>query len=368
MRIISAKRISKFLPVLDPQANKYSRGVCDLVVGCDRFPGAAVLAARAANRLGSGYVRAYVPAASAAALLTVQPSTVVADSGRFAMDTHVSKVGKPCAVVVGCGFDDSEDSAARTLEVLKLSEAPVVVDGGGLAALGLPEAKDVMDARAARGLATVITPHEGEAARLVEALRRRENAEGREDAEGIAEGREDAERREMLDQQASAEYLARALHAVVVLKGPRTFVAWEGVETPFDIVEDMPDDVESYCGQEPESPVVTSLFYNGKPSLAKAGTGDILAGCVGALLSCGLHAPKACEAAVFLHACAANYAAYQVGEYCVTAEDVLDNLGKAFQAVDKFESASAYCGRWPTIQVDEEDQAGVENALGSLYE
>ena len=85
MRIISAKRISKFLPVLDPQANKYSRGVCDLVVGCDRFPGAAVLAARAANRLGSGYVRAYVPAASAAALLTVQPSTVVADSGRFAI-------------------------------------------------------------------------------------------------------------------------------------------------------------------------------------------------------------------------------------------------------------------------------------------
>ena len=52
----------------------------------------------------------------------------------------------------------------------------------------------------------------------------------------------------------------------------------------------------------------------------------------------------------------------------MTAEDVLDNLGKAFQAVDKFESASAYCGRWPTIQVDEEDQAGVENALGSLYE
>ncbi|MFR4802507.1 MAG: NAD(P)H-hydrate dehydratase [Eggerthellaceae bacterium] len=96
-----------------------------------------------------------------------------------------------------------------------------------------------------------------------------------------------------------------------VLKGPDTFIASGDEESDRDV----------------------SALYQGTPALAKAGTGDILAGVIGALLAQGVSAYDACVAGTFVHARAGILASVDLGETCVTAEDVLSHLAPAVSAL-----------------------------------
>lgn len=272
--------LAGLVPTPARDANKYSRGKLVAVVGSARYPGAAVLSSVAASRMGAGYTEVYSDDAARPALVAAAPSLVVRPLD--ALDPALlpqSRPGKPCAVLMGCGFDGADVSVPRVVgEVLMHAACPVVVDGGALAALAGEEAFDVLAARQKAGRATVLTPHGGEAARLVEAL----------GAEAHAAWR-------VADAPRQAVAIARIAHATVLLKGPVSHVS-DGERV--------------------------AVMDEGGPALSKAGTGDVLAGMVGALLAQGLHAFDACMLAATLHARAAAAAVERLTEVCVCAEDL----------------------------------------------
>ena len=231
------------LRVPDADDDKYSRGVVGLRTGSLAYPGAAVLGVEAAWRAGAGYVLYAGEARDA--VLARRPETVARpEAGR-------TRVG---AWVVGSGTDaEHRDAAERdALETVLHGDAAVVIDAGAL---------DL----AAEGTAPrVLTPHAGEFSRLREQLGLRE--------------------RDLRDPQVRADVVletARRVRATVLLKGARTLIA------------------------EPGGEVI--VVANAPAWLSTAGTGDVLAGVVGALIAADAHRPLAesAAAAVWLHGHAA---------------------------------------------------------------
>ena len=272
--------MGRLLPFPEPDANKYTRGKLTLVAGCARYPGAAVLAARASQRMGAGYTEVICAPESVATVRAASPSLVVAPwDGWRAESLPAYTEGKPAAVCVGPGFDASDPAAVDlAAQVLAAAECPVVVDGGGLAVLAQPRAMRIMERRAQQGLPTVATPHGGEARRIAAAW-------------GIGPDAGDA-----------ADFaldLAGALGCTVLLKGPDTQIAYGDAALEMDF---------------------------GGPELAKAGTGDVLAGIVGALLAQGLNDFDAAVLGATVHALAGAYAAERLTSICVTAEDVIETI------------------------------------------
>lgn len=178
------------------------------------------------------------------------------------------------------------EGALRTgAGIVTLASVEPVLDADGLnAAASLMNAGEELP-RPAQEL--ILTPHPGELSRLtglsVEAVQA--------DREGVAR-----------------RYAAQ-WNAVVVLKGARTVVA-------------APD------GRVCVNPT-------GNPSLARGGSGDVLAGMMSALLACGLSAYEAAACAVWLHGAAADRAARQKGEYGMLPQDIFVHMGQMFAENDR---------------------------------
>lgn len=276
--------LTALLPLPAPDANKYTRGTLAMVVGSARYPGAACLAARAAQRTGAGYTRVATAPAAMDVVRSCSPSLVVRSyDGLQAADLPEARPGHPAACVVGCGFDAADDAAAPlTHLVLKHAAAPVLVDGGALSALAQPKARRLLRRRFVGDWPTVITPHAGEAARLAEPF-------------GLARD----------DPAELARLIALAYGVVAVLKGPCTFVS-DG-----DQIVRMAE---------------------GTAALAKAGTGDVLAGMIGALLAQGLDPFDAAVLGATMHARAGRAAEAAWTAISLTAEDVIDGIPAAIRS------------------------------------
>ncbi len=277
--------LAALLPLPDAQANKYSRGRLVVVAGSAQYPGAACLAAGAGQRAGAGYTEVFCAPEAVGTVRAFRPSLVVRSwEGLPAAGFPASAAGRPVAFVVGSGFAADDAACARlALAVLERAQAPVVVDGGALAALATPEGRGLLARRFAQGLPTVVTPHGGEAARLARPL-------------DLPTG----------DPGALARLLSLAYGAIVVAKGPDTHVS------------DGDASAAVRCGT---------------PALAKAGTGDVLAGVLGALLAQGVEPFGACVLAATLHARAGKCAAARLTDVCVVAEDVMEALPEAVAAL-----------------------------------
>ena len=269
------------IPWPAPDAHKYSRGKLTLIAGSARYPGAAVLAARASQRMGAGYTEVITDERVLDAVRASSPSLVARGFGEWdASELQATRPGKPCAICIGPGFvPDDEEGARLVRRVLKHACCPVLVDGGALPALGSKKALARLASRTEAGYATVVTPHAGEAARLAAAV-------------GLGDGQPEA----------LAAALARSLHAVVALKGPDTCLS-DGVRT--------------------------ATMTEGTPALAKAGTGDVLAGMIAALLAQGVDAFDATLTGAVLHARAGRIAAERLTDISVCAEDVLEAIPEA---------------------------------------
>ncbi|MBQ9043889.1 MAG: NAD(P)H-hydrate dehydratase [Eggerthellaceae bacterium] len=267
--------VSKIRPAADD--NKYTRGKLTVVAGSARYPGAAALAARASQRMGAGYTEVVTARKAVDIVRLASPSLVVRPFDEWSPEElPASREGKPCAVCIGPGFAGSDDEAALVVSVLKWAKCPVLVDGGGLAWLTSKKALKFLAKRGEKGLPTVLTPHGGEAARLAKPF-----SLPTDDPEQLAAG------------------LSLALHAIVVLKGPDTYIA-DGKH--FEVMRE------------------------GTPALAKAGTGDVLAGMIGALLAQGVEPFEAACAGAELHARAGVAAAARLTDVAVCAEDVIESI------------------------------------------
>lgn len=236
------------LPSLRPTGHKYDRGHLLVVSGPAGRGGAARLAATAGLRAGAGLVTLAAPAAALAEhaaqlnAVMLREANGPADLDKLLSDPRVS------AVVLGPGLGVGPATTELVAAALR-SHAAVVLDADALTSFA--GTADRLAAQVARRDApTVVTPHTGEFARLVPDLVGPSKLE-------------------------SARVAARRSGAVVVLKGADTVVA-------------APDQR-------------ASIADNAPPSLATAGSGDVLSGIIGALLARGMPAFEAASAAVWLH-------------------------------------------------------------------
>ena len=279
------------VPRRGPASNKFSAGSVLVVGGSRGLTGAPALAALAAARAGAGYVTVAAPAsvvpAIAAKLLEVMTVELPDDpetgprrgSSRLAVERSL----RAQALVLGPGLGRLPAALKLARDVAAHAKLPLVLDADGLYAHG---EEDGLGHLGARGAATVLTPHAGELGRLL----------------GLSSAEVDANRLE------HARAAAQQARAVVVLKGDDTLVA------------------------EPGGMVAVSP--GGAPALATAGTGDVLAGVVGAFMAKGLEPFTAACAAVFTHLTAGRIAAARVGSEGVIAGDVIDALPRARDAGD----------------------------------
>lgn len=233
--------VRRLHPAPAPDAHKYTRGVVGLAAGSQRYPGAAVLAVGGALGAGAGMAHLAGPAAAQDLVLAAHPAALASADG--------PEPDRADAWVVGPGLGADAEARARLERVLDAVSAAgrepagapaVVVDAS---ALELVTAEQ-LTALAASGARVVLTPHAGEWARL----RGRLPVAGAEDAD--AGGAGELER---------LRAWAAAHRVTVLLKGPRTLVA-------------APDG-EAW------------LMRDGGPALGTAGTGDVLAGVLGAVLA-----------------------------------------------------------------------------------
>ena len=271
----------RLVPRRRPRDNKYTAGYVLLVGGSPGLTGAPSLAAEAAMRAGAGYVRACVPASAhhvfEQRLVEVVTTPCACDEdGRLvpaAADGLLELAVRADAVALGPGLGRSDGTRELVRLLLAGLELPVVVDADGLWALA-----GALDWAASRRAPTVLTPHAGELARLLER-----------DSSWV-----DANR---LEAVASA---AAAAGAVVLLKGADTLVA------------------------AADSGVLVSDL--GTPGLASAGTGDVLTGIVAAFLAKGMEPQLGAVAAAAAAGLAAVHAAARRGSAGMIARDVVEEL------------------------------------------
>ena len=314
----SNAELARLLPHPAADANKYTRGHLSLVAGSAAYPGAACLAAAAGERTGAGYTEVFCAGKSMITVRGWRPSLVVRDWRAWKpAKAPAPRPGHPTACVIGCGFDAAETSLTSLLmETVRSWEAPLLIDALALLAnaTGLRLARE----RAAAGRATLLTPHGGEAARLAqgarEALEEAEVAATRGTRSPLAEAAaalSPASRATLAEAAPAPAALARALAeaygAVVALKGPVTFIA-------------SPDGT-------------AEVMDRGTSALAKAGTGDVLAGMIGALLAQGLDPRDAAALGCALHAEAGRAAAAAFTDICASAEDLVTFLPEAIRAI-----------------------------------
>lgn len=277
--------LAALLPWPAPDAHKYSRGRLALVAGSPAYPGAACLAATASQRAGAGYTEVFCAGKSLLAVRAASPSLVAQDWRHWQPSRGAAlSPDRPGACVIGCGFaGEGKTEGPLVMETLHAFAGPLLVDGGALTLLASATGLRLAAERACAGLPLVLTPHGGEAARLARAAR-------------ISEA----------EPALLAGALARAYGAVCVLKGPDTYVS-DGTRVV--------------------------LVDRGTAALAKAGTGDVLAGVIGALLAQGLAPLDAAVLGATLHAEAGRVAEERHTAIGVIPEDVVEVLPEAFRCL-----------------------------------
>jgi ADP-dependent NAD(P)H-hydrate dehydratase / NAD(P)H-hydrate epimerase len=271
-RLAEADEIRALLPPREVTGHKGTHGHLLVVAGSPGKGGAALLSSEAALRAGAGLVTLATDPAVAAALEGQVAEVMVLPLGSLAE----AAAGKK-AIAVGPGMTTDPVAGDALLTALAALELPAILDADALNHLARGKSR--------LGGPRVITPHPGEAARLLD----RSTA--------------DVQR----DRVAAARALAAERNAVAVLKGSRTVVA------------------------HPDGRV--SINPTGNPGMGTAGSGDVLSGVIGALLAGGMSPWDAARAAVFVHGRAGDLAAAELGPRGLLARDIAARLPRAFLSI-----------------------------------
>ncbi|MEW5853983.1 MAG: NAD(P)H-hydrate dehydratase [Myxococcota bacterium] len=258
-------------------AHKGTGGHIAVVSGSPTMAGASVLACVGALRAGAGRVSLLWHQELAARDLPVEVTTYRCDAGR---ELDAAKAHRIDALAVGPGLPP-DDNAQKVLAGAFIGSLPLVLDAGALAALGT----DLARLKTTSGRA-VLTPHPAELGRLL----------------GIPTT--EVQR----DRIGAALRAADASGCVVVNKGARSVIA------------------------APSGDVAVCLL--GHPVLACGGTGDVLAGIIGALLASGRSAWDAARLGVMLHARAGERLAEQYGPQGVLATEIADEIPRVFRELE----------------------------------
>lgn len=275
IRRLNHELVLPLLPDRNPWGHKGNFGKLLLLCGSRGYTGAAFFAAMGALRSGAGLVFLGVPESIygiEAVKLNEPVIFPLPDAGgRLSADAVpeiLTRFPQMDAVLVGPGLGQSEGTLAVVRAVLEKAECPVVVDADGINVLSAH--RDLLRGRKSP---TILTPHDGEFARL-----------------GGVIGE---------DRMAAAADLAEELGCVVLLKGHETCIT---------------DGTDGY------------LNPTGNPGMAVGGSGDVLAGVITALLGAGLPPLEAAACGAWLHGAAGDRCAAELGQYGMLPTDMLSAL------------------------------------------
>lgn len=273
-RLVEPADVASWLPPRSRDTNKWKAAVW-AVAGSPGMTGAGHLCAHSAQRAGAGYVRLSSPGLDHDPGAPTEAVGVPLPEEDWAGNV-LEELDRFDALVMGPGLGRSVKTGESIARVLKRSGIPVVLDGDALFLLGT----DAAAVLAGRGGSTVLTPHDGEYARLT----------------GSPPG---------ADRLGAVRDLASRTGSIVLLKGATTVVA-------------DPDGLVLVCTA-------------GSNRLATAGTGDVLSGVIAAFLARGVDAHQAAAAAAVVHGVAA-WRGRRVGlvasDLPELVSDVLGSLGR----------------------------------------
>lgn len=275
IRRLDQDSVAAILPERNPWGHKGDFGKILLLCGSRGYTGAAALSAMGALRTGAGLVFLGVPESIYAIEACKLNEPVVfplpdADGmlSEQAIPDILNRLPRLDAVLIGCGLGQSQGTMAVLKAVLENAECPVVVDADGINLL----ARNINLLRE-RTAPTILTPHDGEFARLG----------------GVLAG----------DRMASARDFAEQTGCILLLKGHRTCISDGKV-----------------CYEN----------TTGNPGMAVGGSGDVLAGMIVSLLGQGIAPLEAAACGAWLHGAAGDLCASQLGQYGMLPTDMLNVL------------------------------------------
>jgi len=271
---VLAERDMLYLPPRPVDAHKGDFGKLFILAGSRGYTGAAALCARAAVRGGAGLTTLAVPEEIYPILAAKCCDEAMVWPWPEDDEELIEKAKGYTAAAIGPGLGQGQRAERLVLKLLRELDCPIILDADGLNLIS--RHIHVLDEREAP---TILTPHDGEFARL--------------------SGCELPIR----DRLGAARAFAQKHHCTLVLKGHRTITAAHG----------------GVCVIDP----------TGNPGMAKGGSGDVLAGLMGALAA--QEVTDAPAAAVWLHGRAGDLAAEDKGEYGMTPSDLIEQIPYAMK-------------------------------------
>ena len=278
---VEAADIASLIPARNPFAHKGNFGHALLFAGSRGKTGAAVLAAKACLRSGSGLLTAHVPACGEIVMQTSIPEAMIEIDEEPDIITGFESLLTYNAIGIGPGIGCNEKTAGVLFRLFENAKQPLVIDADAINLLAQnEELQQILPAN------SILTPHPGEFDRLA----------------GISEN--------AFERLQKACQWAVLYKSYVVLKGANTAIC-----TP-----------DKKC------------FFNptGNPGMATAGSGDVLTGIILGLLAQSYTPLSASLAGVFLHGLAGDIAAHEKSQESLIASDIIDNLGLAFKKIEYF--------------------------------
>lgn len=292
------------LPPKDRQGHKGDFGEVLVIAGSANYFGAPYFSAMSFLKAGSGYSRLAAPA-SITPFIAVEGSEIVfvpqteTETGSIAFSNKkelLNLIERMDLVVIGPGLSLHDETQQLVRELTREIEKPLIIDGDGITAVCAD-----LDVVKSRSAATILTPHPGEMARLIQ------------------------QRVDVIetDPITILQNTAMALNAIIVLKGAHSLVGY-------------PDG---------------SVFVNmsGNPGMATAGSGDVLTGTIAAMFGLGQALEDAVRTGVFVHGLSGDVAAEAIGEDGMTAGDILAYLPGAVKIVREGGDALQRFMRIPSI-------------------
>ena len=262
------------MPIRPENSNKGTFGKVLNFAGCDNYIGAAYLSSLSALKTGAGLV-----ALSSVNSVIDSVSKLLPEAVYLSRENAFNEIDKYTVYLIGCGFGLSKNSVndfKKIFKLLKNTTKPIVIDADGLNILSTNKIELPQN--------IIITPHPMEAARLL-----------RTEINDVLNNTED-----------SAKMLSQKYNAVTVLKNHRTIIT---------------NGNDIYINE------------HGNSALAKAGTGDVLAGIISGLLAQNCSLLEASKLGVYLHSRAGELASEELTEYSVLATDVIRFLPKAINEI-----------------------------------
>jgi NAD(P)H-hydrate epimerase len=261
-------------------SHKGNYGHALLIAGSYGMMGAAVLSVKAAVRAGAGLVTTHVPRKGVEVIHQSVPESLVSIDSSETQFSHYPDLDNYSAVGIGPGIGKDPRTKEGLIELLQEVRVPLIIDADGLNLLS-----KIKNWRQKLPVQTILTPHPKEFERL---FGLHTNSFSRFEVQ--------------FD-------FSKDFKCVVVLKGAHT------------------------CITTPDG----NVWFNttGNPGMAKGGSGDVLTGLILGLLAQGYSITDSSILGVFLHGMAGDISAAESGEYGLIPSDIVYNIGKAFNILEK---------------------------------